>query len=307
MAYVENPGNPLVARLEGVHLFHFDGAPCAQRVRFALHEKGLMRGREERFDADEAASCQAQPGHWVSRQVSLVRKQHMTPFYAGIQPNLVVPALVHDGRLYIESMEIIEYLDEAFGGAPLVPRQDPVAMAEAEQLTKLGEELHRSIRFVTFRWGLRGLARLSDKEEANLRLLLDGAADAEQLVSFYDGYDHQTIPDSVYHDHLAKLNQAFAAHEQQLQDGRQFLTGDAITMADIIWAMKTLRLLECDYPFDDCFPACAVWFRRVSERPAFVEGVMGKHRMMNRAFKIKARLEGLLGIGLKKEVLKQVA
>ena len=108
MALVEQPESPIVSKLKGVHLFHYDGAPCAQRVRFALHEKGLVRGREVRFDADDAASCAAQPGAWVSRQVSLVKKEHLTEAYSKIQPNLVVPALVHDGRLHIESMEIIE-------------------------------------------------------------------------------------------------------------------------------------------------------------------------------------------------------
>jgi glutathione S-transferase len=307
MALVEQPESPIVSKLKGVHLFHYDGAPCAQRVRFALHEKGLVRGREVRFDADDAASCAAQPGAWVSRQVSLVKKEHLTEAYSKIQPNLVVPALVHDGRLHIESMEIIEYLDEAFGGAPLVPKQDPAVMEEAAALTRLGKELHRSIRFVTFRWGLRGLARLSKNDEKKLRDLLKNSNDAEQLVNFYEGYDNQSIPEAIYEEHLEKLNKAFRDHEQRLSDGRQFLTGDDITMADVIWAMKTLRLSECDYPFEQCFPRYFEWFQRISQRPSFKEGVMGKHRLMSSTFRAKAKLEHLLGIGLKREVLKRVA
>jgi len=307
MALVEQPESPIVSKLKGVHLFHYDGAPCAQRVRFALHEKGLVRGREVRFDADDAASCAAQPGAWVSRQVSLVKKEHLTEAYSKIQPNLVVPALVHDGRLHIESMEIIEYLDEAFGGAPLVPKQDPAVMEEAAALTRLGKELHRSIRFVTFRWGLRGLARLSKNDEKKLRDLLKNSNDAEQLVNFYEGYDNQSIPEAIYEEHLEKLNKAFRDHEQRLSDGRQFLTGDDITMADVIWAMKTLRLSECDYPFEQCFPRYFEWFQRISQRPSFKEGVMGKHRLMSSTFRAKAKLEYLLGIGLKREVLKRVA
>ena len=307
MALVEQPESPIVGKLKGVHLFHYDGAPCAQRVRFALHEKGLVRGREVRFDADDAASCAAQPGAWVSRQVSLVKKEHLTEAYSKIQPNLVVPALVHDGKLHIESMEIIEYLDEAFGGAPLVPKQNPAVMEEAAALTRLGKELHRSIRFVTFRWGLRGLARLSKNDEKKLRDLLKNSNDAEQLVNFYEGYDNQSIPEAIYEEHLEKLNKAFRDHEQRLSDGRQFLTGDDITMADVIWAMKTLRLSECDYPFEQCFPRYFEWFQRISQRPSFKEGVMGKHRLMSSTFRAKAKLEHLLGIGLKREVLKRVA
>lgn len=307
MALVEYPRSRIVSKLKGVHLFHYDGAPCAQRVRFALHEKGLARGREVIFDADDAASCAAQNGAWVSRQVSLVKKEHLTEAYSKIQPNLVVPALVHDGSLHLESMEIIEYLDEAFGGTPLVPKQDTAVMADAVALTCLGKELHRSIRFVTFRWGLRGLARLSKKDELQLRDLLKDSNDTEQLVNFYEGYDSQSIPEAIYEEHLEKLNTAFREHEQRLSDGRDFLTGYNLTMADVIWAMKTLRLTECGYPFEQCFPYYFAWFQRISQRPAFRDGVMGKHRFMSSAFSVKARLEHLLGIGLKREVLKRVA
>ncbi|WP_170287234.1 glutathione S-transferase family protein [Halioglobus maricola] len=306
MALIEHPRSPIAGKLEGVHLFHYDGAPCAQRVRFALHEKGLSRGREVKFDAGDPVSCAGQQGAWVSRQVSLVKKDHLTEAYALIQPNLVVPALVHDGRLHIESMDIVEYLDEAFGGAPLVPKNDTAVMEDATGLTRLGKELHRSIRFVTFRWGLRGLARLSKEDEEQLRDLLKNGNDTEQLVNFYEGYDRQSIPETIYEEHLEKLNAAFRDHEHRLSDGRDFLTGSDLTMADVIWAMKTLRLIECGYPFEQCFPLYFAWFQRISQRPSFREGVMGKHRLMSSAFKFKARLENLLGIGLKREVLMRV-
>ncbi len=307
MSIVEHPRSPIIGKLEGLHLFHFEGAPCAQRVRFALHEKGLVRGREVKFDADDSAACLGEDGAWVSRHVSLVKKEHMTRSYALIHPHLVVPALVHNGQLHIESMDIVEYLDKAFGGKPLVPKHNRELTADTRALTDLGENLHRSIRFVTFRWGLRGLARLSSKEEQQLRDLLENNTDVEQLVSFYEGYDAKSIPDAVYEEHLDKLNAAFGSLDKRLQDGRHFLTGDDLTMADIIWAMKTLRLTECGYPFDQCFPAYAAWFKRVSGRPSFQDGVMGKHKLMNKVFRGKAMVENLLGIGLKKEVLKRVA
>jgi hypothetical protein len=77
-------------------------------------------------------------------------------------------------------------------------------------------------------------------------------------------------------------------------------------MADVIWAMKTLRLTECDYPFEQCIPQYFAWFQRISQRPSFWEGVMGKHRFPSSAFRAKAKLEHLLGIGLQREVLKHL-
>ena len=302
MAQVQNPPSALVPKLKGLHLFHFDGAPCAQRVRFALAEKGLTRGREVKYTADDEASCIAPAGTWTSRIVSLVKKDHLTPFYSEIQPNLVVPALVHDGQLWIESMDIIAYLDDAFGGERLVPSDDPAIFAAAEALTQQGEALHRSIRFVTFRWGLGRLGRLNQKEESKLKDLLKTAKDEEKLIDFYSGYDNDSIDESVYYDHLQRLINAFNEQEQNLGDGRAFLTSDRLTMADVLWAMKILRLKECGYPFEAQHPNVNAWFLRMYNRPAFQQGVLGKHKALNRIFRAKASVEKLFGGGLAKAV-----
>jgi len=297
MPRIEQPGSPIVSKLEGVHLFHFDGAPCAQRVRFALAEKGFKRGREVRFDAADDAACAGQAGAWVSRIVSLIRKDHMSEAYARIQPNMVVPALVHDGVLYIESMDIIEYLDDAFGGDPLVPREADRA-ADARQLVEQGKQLHVSIRYVTFRWGLGRLGQLNEKEEARLRELAANGNDEEGLVGFYEKYDRGSIDDAAYRHHLSALAQAFNALEQRLADGRPFLVGPSLSTADVIFAMKVMRLHECGYPFAERYPALFEWYERIYRRPSYQAGVMSKHRAMHRAFRAKARIENLLGVGL---------
>ena len=191
MPRIDQPTSPIPAQLEGLHLFHFDGAPCAQRVRFALGEKGLSRGREVRYDDTSPAAVVGQAGRWVSRVVSLVSKDHMTPAYAAIHPNMVVPALVHDGALYLESMDIIEYLDQTFGGAQLIP-SDADARAATMARVEQAKELHRSIRYVTFRWGLGRLAKLSDKERAQLAVLARQGAGA-------GGIEEQGADESMDH------------------------------------------------------------------------------------------------------------
>jgi glutathione S-transferase len=214
----------------------------------------------------------------------------------------VVPALVHDGVLYTESMDIVRYIDETFGGDPLLPVDNNELRSDVEQLTDLGKALHRSIRFVTFRWGLGRLGKLNSAEETQLRSLVsqnsDGDGDGEKLIEFYEKYDSGTIDDGIYQHHLAVLADGFATIESRLGDGRAFITGSTLTMADVIWVMKTLRLDECGYPFKTMYPAVYDWFNRIIARPAFRSGVMGKHSAMNLAFRIKSRIENLLGIGL---------
>jgi glutathione S-transferase len=297
MALIENPKNPLVAKLQDIHLFHFDGAPCAQRVRFALGEKGLARSRDVPWASDAPQHIRGFEGGWVSRPVSLIKKEHVSEAYAQIQPNMVVPALVHDGQLHIESMEIIDYLDHAFPDNPLRP-VDPTAAALSDEMVDLGKKLHVAVRYVNFHWGLGSLAKLGSKAEARLKTLeKDGSP--EKLFQFYSRYDKNAIEEETYLSHLRDLEAGYAKCEALLtSDGRAFLTGDTFSTADIIWSIKVLRIFECGYPFAQNFPALFEWFQRVSQRPAFQTSVMSHHKLMSRAFRLKAGAEKLLGYGL---------
>ena len=301
MPKIEHPTSAIPGALEGLHLFHFDGAPCAQRVRFALGEKNLARGREEKFDATTPSAVKGEPDRWVSRIVSLVKKDHMTKAYAEIHPNMVVPALVHDGNLYLESMDIIEYLDEAFGGTPLIPKEADLRAATMKRVEQ-AKMLHRSIRYVTFHWGLGRLAMLNAKERSQLAALAQQGKDGEDLVTFYDGYSNRTIPESTYLDHLARLYKAFCELDAELADGRTFLMSDALSIADAFWSMKILRLLECGYDVETHHPQLFAWYRRVQQRPSFQNEVMGRNRMTHQLFRTKARLESWFGKGLKQAV-----
>jgi len=306
MPHVENPQSPLVAKLKGLHLFHFDGAPCAQRVRFALGEKGLSRGREERFDADSPSAVSGESGRWVSRVVSLVKKDHMTPAYAQIHPNMVVPALVNDGELFIESMDIIDYLDQTFAGPQLIPESLP-EREEALDLTEQAKALHLSIRYVTFHWGLGRLAMLNQKERDDLTDLASLGSDEENLVAFYDEYSRRAIPASVFESHLMRLHSAFSELDERLQDGRMFLVGDSLSIGDIFWAMKMPRLIETGYPLAAHHVHLQAWYERIQARPAFQNEVMGRNRLSHRLFRVKAGIERRLGGGLNRSLEKLLA
>ena len=298
MTKIENPKSPLPAKLRGFHLFHFDGAPCAQRVRFALGEKGLSRGSEAAFASDDEADLESKSGTWTSRIVSLIKKDHITPEYAAIHPHMVVPALVHDGELHIESMDIVRYLDDVFRQDPLVP-DDPEREELALRLVEQGKGLHRSIRYVSFRWGLGRLGKLNAKEERRLAEL-ERESSPERLGHFYTRFDDGWIAEETFIEHLRGLESGWGELEALLGDGRPFLTGKTFTVADIIWSIKVLRIHECGYPFSLNFPALFDWYGRVSQRPAFRSSVMGKHRAMHLAFRMKSGMERLAGLGINK-------
>lgn len=78
--------HPDVPGMRGLHLFHFMLSNCSQRVRLGLEEKGLA---------------------WTSHHLNLAANEHVTSDYQRINPKGVVPTLVHDGQVVIESNDII--------------------------------------------------------------------------------------------------------------------------------------------------------------------------------------------------------
>lgn len=80
-------------------------------------------------------------------------------------------------------MDIIGYLDDVFGGARLIP-EDPVLWTATMSRVEQAKELHLSIRYVTFHWGLGRLAMLNSKERSQLAELAQQGNDGENLVAF---------------------------------------------------------------------------------------------------------------------------
>src|SRR5262249_38242173 len=102
-------------------------------VRVALAEKGLEY-KEHLID---------------------LRGGQFDPAYMKLNPNAVVPTLVHDGRPVIESSVILYYLDEAFPHPPLMPK-DPHQRAAVRLYNKLVDEyVHNSCTIITFATAFR--------------------------------------------------------------------------------------------------------------------------------------------------------
>lgn len=95
-----------------MQLYGYSRSSAAFRVRIALNLKGL--------DYDSAF-------------IHLRRGDQSQPAYLGINPQGLVPALEIDGERLIQSLPIIEYLDETHPEPPLLPR-DPAGRARVRGL-----------------------------------------------------------------------------------------------------------------------------------------------------------------------------
>jgi len=85
---------------KGVHVLHFMGSSCSQKLRVFLNLKGIP---------------------WESHHVDLMANENFRPWFLGINPRGLVPVLVHDGAVHIESNDIITYLEKTFPQPRLIP------------------------------------------------------------------------------------------------------------------------------------------------------------------------------------------
>jgi glutathione S-transferase len=296
MAIVNQPKSELPGKLKGLHLFHYGGAPCAQRVRLVLAEKGIRRGPDVPWRSDAEEHLEAPAGSYIGRPVSLPRQENLSEAYAAIHPNLVVPALVHDGVLHIESVDIMNYVDTELAGPALIPAGERGERCRA--LVARAAELQTSVRHVTYRWSLGGLAKLSPTKQAELQRI-DSPDSPDRLADFYRRFSNGEISNEEFAGHVASLTEGFREVEALLEDGRSWLCGEDFSMADIIWVVKVQRIDEAGYPFAKSFPRVKAWFDRARSRPGFQEAIARDLGVTSRFLRARGAVQNLLGRGLR--------
>ena len=134
-------------------LYGYFRSSAAFRVRIALNLKGLP------YDA-------------VS--IHLRRNDQSKPDYRGVNPQGLVPTLEADGQTLIQSLAIIEYLDETHPDPPLLPQ----APAERARVRALADIVACDIHPINNLRVLRYLTHTLGRDEADIALWYNHWIDA---------------------------------------------------------------------------------------------------------------------------------
>ncbi|MDE0373961.1 MAG: glutathione S-transferase family protein [Rhodospirillales bacterium] len=241
------PTNKTVTEYRGLHLYHFRHSNCSMRVRMTLEEKGL---------------------EWTSHHVNLHTGENVTPEYFGIHPKGLVPTLVHDGVVIVESTDIIDYLDKNFPDPPLQPEGETGQADSVARWMRTAADNHIHVKTYMFAHSLGDIMSKSDDELAAYRELQDN----EELLQFHE---ENSSPEGLSGERVAESTQVlldcFAEIDRAL-DGRAWLTGDAFTLADITWIPLHVSLDNAGFPFHR-YANVARWKDAVHARPSFERAV----------------------------------
>ncbi len=243
------PADPAVKAMRGLHLYHAGRSNCSGRVRLLIEEKGLP---------------------WTSRHVDIYSRENVSAAYFAINPKGLVPTLVHDGRVIVESNDILLHLETAFPTPAFTPPAPADTAIMRGWLARSGDIHMPGIK--TFAYAKAHAANVvKTPDEVALYRSLQKDPD---LLAFHAKHD---LPGAGFTDADAEgatgLLRAALGEMDAILSREPWLAGGAYSLADISWAPSITTLERVGFPVAD-YPRVMAWHARIAERDAFARAIL---------------------------------
>lgn len=233
-----------------LQLYHAGPSVSAIKVRLALHEKKLT---------------------WESKLLNVHHGDQFTAAYRKLNPNAVVPTLVHDGRPIIESTVITEYLEDSFPEAALMPAAAHERASARLWMKKVDDYLHAACGALTFAIAFRPrlLERNHEELEARFAKIPDPNLRQRQRESVLLGLGAPQIAPALrnYGKFIGEMEETLAQSP--------YLAGANYSLADVAATPYVNRavMLNIDGVVIDNKPRVTAWFERIKARPSFAGAI----------------------------------
>ncbi|HKT17033.1 MAG TPA: glutathione S-transferase family protein [Stellaceae bacterium] len=234
-----------------LELYHNSMSTCSAKARIALGAKRL---------------------EWKSHEINLRKAESQRPDYLKLNPDGVVPTLIHNGEVIRESSVIIEYLDEAFPDPPLKPA-DALGRARMRSwIVQVDESIHPVTGTLTWALSTASVMRAMHTQK-ELDAYVEGLQVADKRVRRREilelGVRAPTVSEA-----LKRMDRLVAHMETQLEN-TAWLVGDRFTLADIALApyLTRMDMLGLGPILWGDRPRYADWYRRLQEQPGYRAGL----------------------------------
>ena len=224
---------------------------CSQKVRFMLAQKGLDY---ENIDVD------------------LHGGENLGSDFLKLNPKAVVPVLVDDGEVILESNNICIYLDEKYPETPLMPADAKGRSDVRVLLQQIDENVHYDTSACTYTIAFRPrLLKTYDTPE-KLEDYLASIPDAGKR-EFRKNIITKGLHSLEFEVGVTRCAAMIDRLEARLQNS-DYLVGDQLTVADICYSPYITRLdhLAMSFIWQDK-PAVADWYSRLCEADGYKTGI----------------------------------
>ncbi|MEZ7813965.1 MAG: glutathione S-transferase [Paracoccaceae bacterium] len=227
-------------------LYNAPQSTCSQRVRYALHAKGKS---------------------FEEHKLDLFSGDQLKPAYLAINPNGVVPALVHDGFPVLDSSVILEYLEDIFPAKAAMRPSDPKGIAQLRAMMRFVDEVPApAIRIPSYNLAfLPHFNAMSEKEFQDL-------CDSKPLRrEFLMRMGRSGFPEAEMSEAIGRLSRGVARMAQWLSEsGGPWIMGENISLVDLTIMPIVVRLkdLNFDYLWAE-FPSINTWLQIIQETQPF--------------------------------------
>ena len=255
---------------KGVHLLNYQFSACSMKTRIYLNLKKIP---------------------FTSHQINLSAGENFSEWFQGINPRSLVPVLIHDGEVHIESNEILEYLEGCFKESPLIPEN---MEEKIKELLKFEDNLHVDIRNITFKFLVPRFLNKgkSVQPKAKNKATLNGELDSMDDVNrnFWEHYEKYGITDEDASRSLIRFRTALEDLNDQLEDS-PYILGAELSLVDIAWFIYATRIQHANYPLQRLHPNVSGWyerlyanvlFRKEVRRPLIMQFVLYVHSLILR-------------------------
>ena len=237
---------------KGLHLLNFRTSSCSQKLRIYLNLKKIS---------------------WTSHSVNLAAGKNYTEWFLGINPKGLIPVLVDDGHVEIESNDILMYLEKKYPQNPLFDDHEEENM---NTLLKDEDLLHEDIRNIAYRYMFGGLGKKSSKGLEVFKNYKSSNSELDKLkmkeVEFYETYDKEGITDDAVKQSLVKFCERYDKFEGRLTN-QKYLMGDKLSLLDLAWFIYSYRLYVSGFPFRKLYPHVSNWFHDLYSQNEFYKEV----------------------------------
>ena len=229
-------------------LYNAPQSTCSQRVRFVLHAKGLA------FD---------------EHRLDLFSGDQLKPDYLKINPNGVVPTLVHDDGIVMDSSVIMEYLEEVIPQVAVMTPQDPLRRGYMRALMRFIDEMPApAIRVPSYNLAFLPRLQIMTKEE-----FLAFAESKPLRKEFMIAMGQTGFPKKEMDVAMDRLRRTVLRMDDEIaKSGGPWLLGREISLADVSVMPVIVRLADLrQQALWQDKPAIARWLENIRAHPAYAK------------------------------------